>query len=84
MIPVTKTEHAPNLNHALINKMRLLSRVYGMIVSDFTKSARRVWSACMTEQDAPESSNSCVSQLFILPTTQAVLIALECEGDSAS
>ena len=30
MIPVTKTEYAPNIKHALINKMRLLSRIYGM------------------------------------------------------
>ena len=61
----------------------LPSAFISVIVSDFTKSARRMWSTCMTEQDAPESSNICVSQLFILPTTQAVLIALECEGDSA-
>ena len=37
----------------------------------------------MTEQDAPESSNICVSQLFILPATHAVLILLEFEGKSA-
>ena len=37
----------------------------------------------MTEQDAPESSNINVSQLFILPATQAVLMVLECEGESA-
>jgi len=37
----------------------------------------------MTEQDAPESSNICVSQLFILPATHAVLILLEFEGESA-
>ena len=52
-------------------------------VSDFLKSASKVWSACMTEQDAPESSNICVSQLFILPATHAVLILLEFEGKSA-
>ena len=30
-IPATKTEYAPNIKHALINKMRLLSGVYGIM-----------------------------------------------------
>ena len=54
-----------------------------VIVPDFTRSACRERSACMTEQDAPESSNINVSKLFILPATQAVLMVLECEGESA-
>ena len=31
MILVTKTEHEPNIKYALINNMRLLSRVYGIV-----------------------------------------------------
>ena len=37
----------------------------------------------MTEQDTPESSNICASQLCILPAIHAVLTVLECKGNSA-
>ena len=39
----------------------LPSAFISVIVSDFTISVYGKWSACMTEQDAPESSNICVS-----------------------
>ena len=31
-VPATKTKHAPDMKHAFINKMCLLSRVYSSII----------------------------------------------------
>ena len=47
MLPVTKTEYAPNIKHALINKMRLLSRIYVQKkVISFSNSVRKSLQQC--------------------------------------
>ena len=50
--PATKTEYAPDIKYALINKMRLLSGVYGM-VSEVKRTFERIMTSNLCKPPKP-------------------------------